>query len=71
MEFDSEKSSWTLKQHKNKKRARCFHPSQILTHAHTPKAYDWIKKIDRNDILQLDAFTFVVPSKEPQKDTHV
>ncbi|CAF1306954.1 unnamed protein product, partial [Rotaria sordida] len=30
------------------------------------KAYDWINKVDRNEILQLDAFTFVVPSKEPQ-----
>ena len=33
------------------------------------KAYDWINKVDRNEILQLDAFTFVVPSKQPHMNT--
>jgi hypothetical protein len=33
------------------------------------KAYDWTNKVDRNEILQLDAFTFVVPAREPQMNT--
>ncbi len=33
------------------------------------KAYNWINKLNRNEILQLDAFTFVVPTKEPQINT--
>jgi hypothetical protein len=33
------------------------------------KAYEWINKVDRNEILQLDAFTFVVPAKKPHMNT--
>ena len=33
------------------------------------KAYDWSNKVDRNEILQLDGFTFVVPTKEPHMNT--
>jgi len=48
------------------------HPFQIHLNMDADlniKAYDWTHKVDRSEILQSDAFTFVVPAAESQMTT--